>query len=157
MKNTLKILVVGLACCGSQHAAWAADEAGAGSPRFEKVVVRSDANFDFDKSAVRPEDATKILDELAKAGKVNWQSVNAVGYTDNVGTREYNQALSVRRANAIKTLLVDKGRRRSHDRDRRQGRSGPRRWVTTRRRGVRRTVGPRSNSKVFAPWNADTF
>ena len=109
MKKTLEVLVVGLACTVSPFAAHAADESSSGAPRLEKVVVRADANFDFDKSSVRPEDAARMLGELGKAGKVTWQSVNATGYTDSVGTREYNQALSVRRANAVKTLLVDKG------------------------------------------------
>ena len=33
-------------------------------------------------------------------------AVNVVGYTDSVGTEEYNQELSVRRANAVKEYMV---------------------------------------------------
>ena len=33
----------------------------------------------------------------------------AVGHTDSIGTDAYNQKLSVRRAEAIKTYLVSKG------------------------------------------------
>jgi OmpA-OmpF porin, OOP family len=87
---------------------WAAEGESSGS-RVENVVVRADANFDFDRDTLKPEDQQKILAELGKAGKVAWQSVNAVGYTDSVGTVQYNQGLSERRARAVKAFLVSKG------------------------------------------------
>ena len=87
---------------------WAVDVDRSGS-RVENVVVRADANFDFDRDNLKPEDQQKILGELGKAGKVAWQSVSAVGYTDSVGTAQYNQTLSERRARAVKSFLVAKG------------------------------------------------
>jgi OOP family OmpA-OmpF porin len=33
----------------------------------------------------------------------------AIGHTDNIGSKEYNQKLSVRRAEAVKAYLVSKG------------------------------------------------
>ena len=40
---------------------------------------------------------------------MNLEVIIAVGYTDNIGTFEYNQKLSERRANAVKEYLVSKG------------------------------------------------
>ena len=69
-------------------------------------------NFDFDKSNIRP-DAVPILDEAAKTLKEYGDvAVSVDGYTDSVGTDAYNQALSVRRANAVKEYLERAGRRR---------------------------------------------
>ncbi len=85
----------------------AADNAAGG--RIEKVVVRSSAQFDFDRDTVKQEDADRIVAELAAAGQVTWQSVNAVGYTDSVGSPGYNRALSQRRAKAVRDYLVKKG------------------------------------------------
>lgn len=103
MKQSLKVAILSTSVVAS--VAFAADEV----PRVTNVVVRADARFDFDQAVVRQEDQERILAELGKAGKVTWQSVNAVGYTDNVGTASYNQSLSERRANAVKAVLVSKG------------------------------------------------
>ncbi len=106
----LKGAVIGvLALMGSARAADDVAAADASAASIRKVVVRSDARFDFDRDTVRPEDAQKILADLGAAGNVTWQSVNAVGYTDSVGSPSYNQGLSERRAAAIKALLVSKG------------------------------------------------
>lgn len=77
--------------------------------KIEKVVVKTNAQFDFDKDQVKPDDQQRIISELGAAGNVTWQSVNAVGYTDSIGTAQYNQGLSERRAQAIKSYLVSKG------------------------------------------------
>ena len=76
---------------------------------IEQVLVRANAQFDFDRDVVKTEDQQKILADLAAAGAVTWQAVNAVGFTDSVGTPAYNKSLSERRAAAVKTLLVSKG------------------------------------------------
>ena len=66
-------------------------------------------NFDFDKYNIRP-NAAPILDEAAKTlqeyGDVN---IAVNGYTDSIGSDAYNQALSLRRANAVKEYLVAHG------------------------------------------------
>ena len=101
----------GLAVAGMVFATGATLAADGDVPgaAVQKVVVRSTAQFDFDRDQVKPEDAQRILSELGAAGNVTWQSVNAVGYTDSVGTVAYNQGLSERRAAAIKAYLVTKG------------------------------------------------
>jgi peptidoglycan-associated lipoprotein len=66
-------------------------------------------HFDFDKSNIRPGDATILqgnYDQLKKAPEA-WVSVE--GHCDPIGTSEYNLALSMRRADAAKAYLVKLG------------------------------------------------
>ena len=65
--------------------------------------------FDFDRSTVKPE-AAQILDRLVVFMNENKDKrANLAGYTDNVGTEAYNQALSERRVNSVKSYVVGKG------------------------------------------------
>ena len=109
MKKACGLSVTFALACLAGSAAMAADDQASGTARLQPVVVRADAQFDFDQASLKSEDQAKILDELGKVGKVTWQSVNAVGYTDNVGSPGYNDALSRRRADAVKAYLVGKG------------------------------------------------
>jgi OmpA-OmpF porin, OOP family len=79
------------------------------APTSEKVTFAADAFFDFDKSTLKPEGKAKLDDLVSKMSGLNLEVVIAVGHTDSVGTDAYNQALSVRRADAVKAYLVDKG------------------------------------------------
>jgi OmpA-OmpF porin, OOP family len=81
----------------------------AAAPVSEKVTYAADAFFDFDKYALKPEGKAKLDDLVGKMSGMNLEVIIAVGHTDNIGTAEYNQALSMRRANAVKDYLVSKG------------------------------------------------
>jgi len=77
-------------------------------PAKKKIVLRG-VNFDFDKSTIRA-DAVPILDEAAKTLKEYGDvTVSVDGYTDSIGTEEYNQRLSVRRADAVRAYLEHQG------------------------------------------------
>jgi outer membrane protein OmpA-like peptidoglycan-associated protein len=79
------------------------------APPVKKKIVLRGVNFDFDKSDIRP-DAVPILDEAAKTLKEYGDvTVSVDGYTDSIGTDAYNQALSLRRANAVKNYLERQG------------------------------------------------
>jgi len=78
-------------------------------PASEKVTYAADAFFDFDKAVLKPEAKTKLDDLVSKTKEINLEVIIAVGHTDSVGTDAYNQKLSVRRAESIKTYLVGKG------------------------------------------------
>lgn len=67
------------------------------------------ANFDFDRSVIRPADV-EILDQSAATLK-EWGDVKVevAGHTDSVGTDEYNQGLSLRRAESVRNFLISKG------------------------------------------------
>ena len=82
-------------------------------PMKEKIVLRG-VNFDFDKATIRP-DAKVILDEAAAILKRNPDvHVNVDGHTDSIGTKEYNQKLSERRAAAVADYLGQAGVERSN-------------------------------------------
>lgn len=77
--------------------------------RSEKVTLDTDTYFDFDKATLKPEGRTK-LDELAnRLSGMRLEVVVATGHTDSVGTKKYNQGLSMRRAQAVKAFLEEKG------------------------------------------------
>lgn len=80
-------------------------------PAYEKHTVSATALFDFDKSVLKPagKEAIHGLDADIKSSKAKVIDINVVGYTDSVGTEEYNQELSVRRANAVKEYMVSEG------------------------------------------------
>jgi OOP family OmpA-OmpF porin len=80
-------------------------------PVYEKHTVSATALFDFDKYALKPEGKEAIhgIDEEIKSSETKVIDINVVGYTDSIGTEEYNQELSVRRANAVKEFMVSEG------------------------------------------------
>ena len=78
-------------------------------PAASKVTYAADAFFDFDKYVLKPEGKAKLDDLVGKVKGVNLEVIIAVGHTDSIGTVEYNQKRSVRRAEAVKAYLVSKG------------------------------------------------
>jgi OmpA-OmpF porin, OOP family len=80
----------------------AAAAAGAG-PRAFTVF------FEFDKAAISG-DADRVLVQAAETAKSGvFTRIRATGHTDTVGTARYNMALSIRRANAVRDVLVREG------------------------------------------------
>jgi len=75
----------------------------------QSVVIQADALFDFDKSVLRPDGKKSIDEALAKIQGTDLEMVIATGHTDSVGSDQYNQRLSERRAQAVKDYLVSKG------------------------------------------------
>ena len=78
-------------------------------PVVEKVTMAAETNFDFDKSVLKPEGKAKLDDLVGKLKAVNLEVIIAIGHTDSIGSKAYNQKLSVRRANSVKAYLVSKG------------------------------------------------
>ncbi len=77
-------------------------------PVTRKIVLRG-INFDFNSSEIR-EDSAPVLDEAVKQLASNSQvEVKVVGHTDALGTAEYNQKLSVMRAESVYRFLVNRG------------------------------------------------
>ena len=78
-------------------------------PVVEKVTMAAETNFDFDKAVLKPEGKARLDDLVDKLKAVNLEVIIAIGHTDSIGTKAYNQKLSVRRADAVKAYLVSKG------------------------------------------------
>lgn len=73
------------------------------------ITMTSQTAFDFDSTAIKPGFYTtmdKIANVLIRYGKTH---LTIVGHTDNVGTSQYNQALSEHRAQAVNDYLRNKG------------------------------------------------
>ncbi len=74
----------------------------------QRIVLRG-VNFDFNSSEIRPS-SRPVLDQAAEILKANpGVDVRVEGHTDAIGSEEYNQALSVRRAEAVFRYLVNRG------------------------------------------------
>lgn len=79
------------------------------APEVRQRIVLRGVNFDFNKAEVRG-DAAIILDEAARLLNQDPDArVRVEGHTDWIGTEEYNQTLSERRAEAVKAHLVENG------------------------------------------------
>ena len=75
----------------------------------EKVVVFGDTHFDYDQSTLTPE-AKVMLDDDVQILKDNPSvHVRMAGYTSALGSKEINQVLSEKRANAVRDYLIEKG------------------------------------------------
>lgn len=79
------------------------------APAPAKKIVLRGINFDFDKANIKPE-FTPVLDEGVDILKANpGVKVVIAGYTDSIGTPEYNQKLSERRAQSVLDYFAKKG------------------------------------------------
>ena len=78
-------------------------------PRFEKYTLSATELFAFDSAELRLPHPK--LDEIATALNRNREISNVVitGYADRIGSNQYNQRLSERRAISVKNHLESKG------------------------------------------------
>jgi len=75
----------------------------------EPLMVRARIHFDFNKASIKKE-YIPLLKEVAKVLKENPNiNLRIEGYTDDIGTKAYNQKLALKRAMAVKNFLVKEG------------------------------------------------
>ena len=79
------------------------------APVPQKVTLKADVLFNFDKASLTPADRAKLDDLASKISSLNVEVVIATGHTDPLGSSAYNQKLSVRRADSVKTFLMSRG------------------------------------------------
>ncbi len=76
---------------------------------IDVVIDLRGVNFDFDRSTLRPE-SISTLDEAVKILKqYDVIRVEVAGHTCNIGSADYNQGLSERRARVVFDYLVNNG------------------------------------------------
>jgi len=80
-------------------------------PAVQKITLASKALFDFDKAILKPEGKaaidSEIISKLSSVQKL--ELVLVTGHTDRIGSQQYNQRLSERRADAVRDYLVSRG------------------------------------------------
>jgi OOP family OmpA-OmpF porin len=81
----------------------------AAKPLPQKINFSADALFDFNAATLRPEGKAMLDDLMRVLQGANYEVILAIGHADRIGNAAYNQKLSLRRANAVKQYLVEKG------------------------------------------------
>ncbi len=75
----------------------------------EPLKITARVHFDFDRADIRKE-YIPILNEVVKTLKENeFVKVRIEGFTDVIGSKEYNEELARKRAEAVKSYLVERG------------------------------------------------
>lgn len=78
-------------------------------PAPTRVSLKASSLFGFDRAVLQPAGKTE-LDALARDLKgMNYQTITVEGHTDRLGSTAYNQKLSVERAEAVRSYLVNSG------------------------------------------------
>ncbi len=73
------------------------------------VSFEAEPLFSFDKSVIRSDQRGKLDDFVAGLKGTQYDSISVIGFADRIGTDDYNQKLSERRANAVRAYLVRQG------------------------------------------------
>ena len=78
-------------------------------PAINKPVILENVFYDFNKSTLRPE-SKKELDGLVNLLKLNPNvTIELSAHTDRIGSDEYNQKLSLQRAESVVAYLISQG------------------------------------------------
>jgi OOP family OmpA-OmpF porin len=79
-------------------------------PKMETVTLQADQLFGFDKANIKAEGKAALDEVVTKIkSRPSLEVVMITGHTDRLGSASYNQKLSERRANIVKSYLVSKG------------------------------------------------
>ena len=79
-------------------------------PVVQKINLSGDTHFDFGKAELSPKGVADLeADFKGKLKGLNIESVTITGYTDSVGPANFNQELSLRRAEAVKAFAIKRG------------------------------------------------
>lgn len=74
-----------------------------------QVITLSDVHFEFDSAEIEPESLPKLEDDIAALKKNKNAKVTIVGHTDAIGTEEYNEQLSQKRAESVMEYFIQQG------------------------------------------------
>lgn len=77
---------------------------------LRRVSFSAESLFGFDKSAVQPDGRTALDGFARELDGTTFQMITVEGHTDRLGSSDYNQKLSLERADAVKSYLVTSGK-----------------------------------------------
>lgn len=80
-----------------------------GCPATGAVSIVTNINFDFNSAVVRDDAKPKLDRVIALLKESPNVRVRVVGYTDSTGPAEYNQQLSLRRAESVRDYMASHG------------------------------------------------
>lgn len=80
-------------------------------PVHSKAVFAADSSvdslFDFGKAVVKPAGKAAIDKFTADLKGADFETIKVTGHTDRIGSKAFNQKLSLRRAEAVKAYMVE--------------------------------------------------
>jgi OmpA-OmpF porin, OOP family len=76
-------------------------------PPRHRVSFSADSLFDFAKDTVKPAGKQALDGFAAELKGIRYEVIAVTGYSDRIGSHEYNMRLSMRRAEAVKSYLVE--------------------------------------------------
>jgi peptidoglycan-associated lipoprotein len=107
-------------------------------------MIARQVHFDFDKSAIRDGQDMEVAEQKLSIMQTNsGLRLEITGHCDERGTDEYNMALGMRRAVALKQFMVDRGIAESR--------------ITVRSRGEEQPLNPASNEEAWQLNRRDEF
>lgn len=75
----------------------------------ERIAIVTNINFDFDHTNVREDVRQRLSRVIRLLKEMPEVDVKIVGYTDDIGSAEYNLSLSLRRAESVRDYIVNRG------------------------------------------------
>jgi OOP family OmpA-OmpF porin len=104
------IITPGTEATAPEGTAGETTDVAAANPDLVSLPVEEQVNiqirFDFDSAALKDEEKPKLVALCEAMKSVDVQLFRIVGHTDSSGTDQYNQALSLLRAEEVKRHLV---------------------------------------------------
>jgi OmpA-OmpF porin, OOP family len=76
-------------------------------PVRKRISFSADSLFDFAKDTVKPAGKQKLDVFAAELKGAQFDVIAVTGYTDRIGSHDYNMKLSTRRAETVKSYLVE--------------------------------------------------
>ena len=98
----------GVDACPGTPAGARVDSRGCSLPG-EPIAIVTNINFDFNRFNVREDVKSRLGRVIELLKEMPEIDVVIVGYTDDVGTEQYNLALSLRRAESVRDYVVAHG------------------------------------------------
>lgn len=83
--------------------------AEAPEPEPMMATISGDVAFEFDRSEIRPAFYPELDAIAAELQNYPDATINVAGHTDSIGTEQYNEGLSMRRAEAVANYLENAG------------------------------------------------